>query len=69
MYVTMQSNPLANLDLIDYACQDLMVSFAVANNEAGLSNFSPTTNVTIDIKGIRTFINLQYENLNCKLVL
>ena len=47
------SNPLANLDLIDYACQDLMVSFAVANNEAGLSTFSSTTNVhvTVNIRG------------------
>ena len=69
MYITMQSNPLANLDLIDYACQDLTVSFAVANSEAGLSNFSLTTNMTVDIRGIYMFINLQCKNLNYKLVL
>ena len=51
LYTCIQPNPLAPLDLIDYICQDLMVSFAVVNKEAGLSNFSPITNVTVDIRG------------------
>ena len=51
MHTPMQSNPSSHLDLVDYACQDLMASFAVANNKAGLSNFSAVTNVTVDIGG------------------
>ena len=38
-YVFMQVSPFAQLDLADYACQELLVSFAVTN-KAGLSNFS-----------------------------
>ena len=51
MYAFIQPNPLAHLDLIDYACQDLMISFAVVSKEAGLSNFSPITNMTVAIRG------------------
>ena len=54
LYTCIQSNPLAHLDLADYACQDLLVSFAVGNKEAALSNFSPTTNVTVNIRGTHT---------------
>ena len=35
----MQADPFAHLDLADYVCQELQVSFAVANT-AGLSSFS-----------------------------
>ena len=56
MYAFIQPNPLAHLDLIDYACQDLMISFAVVNKEAGLSNFSPITNVTVAIRGNRILL-------------
>ena len=52
-----QSNPLAHLDLIDYACQDLMISFGVGNKDSALSNFSPITNVTVDIRGKHTLSN------------
>ena len=59
----LQSNPLAHLDLIDYACQDLMISFAVGNKDAALSNFSPTTNMTVDIRGKCTLSNRWHGGL------
>ena len=34
-----QMSPFERFDLFNYACQDLLVSFAVSN-KAGLSNFS-----------------------------
>ena len=42
----LQTNPFTNLDLADYACQDLLVSFAVGNVN-GLSNFSLPTQITV----------------------
>ena len=39
-----QANPL---DLTDYACQELLVSFAVSNME-GLSMFSPEISLIIN---------------------
>ena len=62
MYAFIQPNPLAHLDLIDYACQDLMISFAVVNKEAGLSNFSPITNVTVAIRGNHILLIKEYWN-------
>ena len=59
VYACIQPNPTAHLDLIDYTCQDLMVSFAVGNKEAGLSNFSPIINVTVNIRGTCTLSNTQ----------
>ena len=60
LYTCIQSNPLAHLDLVDYACQDLIVSFAVGNKEAELSSFSPKTNVTVNIGGTITYYYLTY---------
>ena len=62
LYTCIQSNPLAHLDLVDYACQDLIVSFAVGNQEAALSSFSPKTNVTVNIGGTITYY-LTYREL------
>ena len=42
-----QANPFEHLDLTDYACQELLVSFAVSNKE-GLSNFSTAISMTIN---------------------
>ena len=42
-----QANPFEHLDLIEYACQELMVSFAVSNR-AGISNFSMATSMIIN---------------------
>lgn len=42
-----QANPFEHLDLADYACQELLVSFAVSNKE-GLSNFSTAISMTIN---------------------
>ena len=42
-----QANPFEHLDLIDYACQELLVSFAVSNVE-GLSMFSPPISLIIN---------------------
>ena len=42
-----QSNPFEHLNLIEYACQELMVSFAVSNR-AGISEFSPAISVIIN---------------------
>ena len=43
-----QVNPSQHvLDLTDYACQELLVSFAVTNR-AGLSNFSAPQMITIE---------------------
>lgn len=39
VFIPLQADPFAHLNLADYACQELQVSFAVANT-AGLSNFS-----------------------------
>ena len=42
-----QANPFEHLDLIEYACQELMVSFAVSNR-AGISNFSMAISMIIN---------------------
>ena len=42
-----QANPFEHLDLTDYACQELLVSFAVSNKE-GLSKFSPAISMAIN---------------------
>ena len=42
----LQVSPFTQLDLANYACQDVNVSFAVAN-AAGLSNFSSPTPITV----------------------
>ena len=36
-----QASPFMPLDLSVYACQELLVSFAVSNQRSGLSRFSP----------------------------
>lgn len=36
---SVQTNPFAQLDLADYACQEVDISFAVVN-KVGQSNFS-----------------------------
>ena len=42
-------NPYEHLDLTDYACQELLVSFAVSNSMSeGLSMFSPTISLIIN---------------------
>ena len=43
---TLQVNPFERFDLFNYACQELLVSFAVSN-KAGLSNFSLPTLITV----------------------
>ena len=43
---TPQMNPFERFDLFNYACQELLVSFAVSN-KAGLSNFSLPTLITV----------------------
>jgi hypothetical protein len=68
MFICIQSNPLAHLDLIDYACQDLVVSFAVGNKEAGLSNFSPNASVTVDIGGTHVTLSHTQRIGICKFV-
>ena len=50
----LQQNPMV-LDLADYACQQLSVSFAVINT-AGLSNFSVPQ--IININGGKLFITV-----------
>ena len=45
-----QANPTSQLDLTDYHCQELLVSFAVVN-QAGMSNFSLATQILVDIEG------------------
>ena len=42
-----QASPFELLDLTDYACQELLVSFAVSNM-AGLSMFSPTIHIILN---------------------
>ena len=42
----MQVSPYVLLDLSNYACQELRVSFAVTN-KAGPSNFSQPTNIIV----------------------
>ena len=51
----LQQNPTLVLDLADYACQQLSVSFAVINT-AGLSNFSVPQ--IIDINGGKWFVTI-----------
>ena len=46
-YNIMQAGPFEHLDLTDYACQELLVSFA-ASNKQGLSMFSPTVPLIIN---------------------
>ena len=42
-----QASPFEHLDLADYVCQELLVSFAVSNKE-GLSMFSPAIPLIIN---------------------
>ena len=42
-----QVSPFEHLDLADYVCQELLVSFAVSNKE-GLSMFSPAIPLIIN---------------------
>ena len=42
-----QANPFEHLDLTDYACQELLVSFTVSIME-GLSMFSPEISLIIN---------------------
>ena len=57
-YNNMQATPITELNLTDYACQELLVSFAVTN-EAGLSNFSDPAQVSVH-GGIATIIMIHY---------
>ena len=46
-FLLTQANPFEHLDLIEYTCQELMVSFAVSNR-AGISNFSTAISMIIN---------------------
>ena len=46
MYTCMQAEPFTQLDLADYACQEVQVSFAVTN-EYGLSQFSDPVHIMV----------------------
>ena len=59
----MQLSPSVQLDLADYACQDLLVSFAVTN-KAGLSNFSLPAQITVH-GGKTDWIFNSFANLVC----
>ena len=54
-----QSNPFEHLNLIEYACQEIMVSFAV-NNRAGISEFSPA--ISVIINGGNNDVHKAYNN-------
>ena len=52
-----QANPFEHLDLTDYTCQELLVSFAVSNME-GLSMFSPEIPLIINGGNLIIYVSM-----------
>ena len=57
-----QANPFEHLDLTDYACQELLVSFAVSNME-GLSMFSPEISLIINGGNTNNYVSMTLYDL------
>ena len=55
----LQANPFEVLDLSDYACQELLVSFAVSN-VGGLSSFSSTMRILLNGGNFFILIQVHY---------